>query len=121
MEGGFYVTPWPVHLIAITSTAGCFILWFREVRRVMKEWKNTVGTAHSQLVEWEKKAAVSPDDPDTAAILRRCQSVYQQAVEHYNRAMRKPFHYLPAYLMGFRSIPESNFEWETKSNGGPMP
>ena len=50
------MAPWPIYLIAITSTVGCFILWFRDVRRIMRERKSTVESAASQLAVWEEKA-----------------------------------------------------------------
>ena len=40
----------------------------------------------------------------TAAVLERSESIYRQAVDHYNQTLRKPWVYPPAALMGFRII-----------------
>ena len=103
-EGGVRVVLWPIYLIAIISTVGCIILWFRDVRRVMREQESTVESAHRELAVWRDKAQKAQGDPESVAICERCEDVYQQAVAIYNRTMQKPFHYLPARLMGFHRI-----------------
>jgi len=115
------VTVWPVCLVVFSVAAGCLALWFREVRRVMREQKSGVEIALNQLLEWDNRLAVTPDDPDTAAIFERCKSIYEQAVDHHNRAMRKPFHYLPAFLMGFRLMSYSVIVFETPFDNGDIP
>ena len=95
---------WPIYLIAIISTVGCIILWFRDVRRVMREQESTVESARRELAVWRDKAQKAQGDPESVAIRERCEDVYQQAVAIYNRTMQKPFHYLPARLMGFHRI-----------------
>lgn len=97
---------WLVPLIAILSTAICLFLWFRDVRRIMMEQKSTVESAKAQLVIFREKARKSKDAPYSAAVLARSESIYRQAVEHYNRTLRKPWIYPPAALMGFRTIRE---------------
>ena len=97
---------WLAPLIAILSTAICLFLWFRDVRRIMMEQKSTVESAKAQLVIFREKAQKSRDDPNAAAVLTRSESIYRQAVEHYNRTLRKPWMYPPAALMGFRTIRE---------------
>lgn len=97
---------WLAPLIAILSTAICLFLWFRDVRRIMMEQKSTVESAKAQLVIFREKAQKSRDDPNVAAVLARSESIYRQAVEHYNRTLRRPWIYPPAALMGFRTIRE---------------
>ena len=97
---------WLAPLIAILSTAICLFLWFRDVRRIMMEQKSTVESAKAQLVIFREKAQKSRDDPNAAAVLARSESIYRQAVEHYNGTLRKPWIYPPAALMGFRTIRE---------------
>lgn len=94
--------PW---LIACVSLVGCLILWFRDVRRIMLERQSTVESAAEQLNFWRRKASQTIDDPDAAAVLKRSEDIYGQAVNIYNKSMRKPWVCLPARLMGFRSIP----------------
>ena len=98
------MAPWPIYLIAITSTVGCFILWFRDVRRTMRERKSTVESAAAQLAVWKEKARIAQGDPDAAAILTRSKDIYRQAVDIYNRTLREPWNYLPARLMVFHRI-----------------
>lgn len=93
-----------IALIAVVSTAAFLWLWFRDVRRIMRERKSTVDSARAQLNVFRDKAHKARDDPDTAAILTRSESIYRQAVDNYNRTLRKPWVYLPATLMGFRMI-----------------
>ena len=95
---------WLVPLIAFISTATCLYLWFRDVRRIMKEQKSTVESAKAQLRIFRKKADKAREDPDMAAVLERSENIYRQAVEHYNLTLRKPWVYPPAALMGFRMI-----------------
>ena len=102
---------WIAWLIAVASAALCLHLWFRDVRRIMRERKSTVDSAKAQLDVFREKAHKARDDPDTAAIMERSESIYRQAVEHYNQALRKPWNRLPAALMGFRMI----------ENGGESP
>lgn len=97
---------WLAPLIAILSTAICLFLWFRDVRRIMMEQKSTVESAKAQLVIFREKAQKSRDDSNAAAVLARSESIYRQAVEHYNRTLRRPWIYPPAALMGFRTIRE---------------
>ena len=95
---------WLISLVAITSTTVCLYLWFRDVRRIMKEQKSTVESAKAQLRLFREKAHKARDDPEAAAVLERSESIYRQAVEHYNRTLRRPWVYPPAALMGFRMI-----------------
>lgn len=95
---------WIIPLIAIISTATCLYLWFKDVRRIMNEQKSTVESARAQLMVFSEKANQACDDTDTAAVLQRSESIYRQAVEHYNRTLHKLWVYPPAVLMGFRSI-----------------
>lgn len=98
---------WIIPLIAIISTAACLYLWFKDVRRIMNEQKSTVESAKAQLMVFSEKANQAWDDTDTAAVLQRSESIYRQAVEHYNRTLHKLWVYPPAVLMGFRSIRNS--------------
>ena len=93
-----------IALIAVISTAAFLCLWFRDVRRIMREQKSTVESAKAQLNIFREKAHKARDDPDAAAVLERSESIYRQAVDHYNRTLRRPWVYLPATLMGFRMI-----------------
>ena len=93
-----------IALVAVVSTAAFLFLWFRDVRRIMRERKSTVESARSQLSFFRDKAHKARDDPDTAAVLERSESIYRQAVDNYNRTLRKLWVYPPAIMMGFRMI-----------------
>ena len=92
-----------IALVAVVSTAAFLFLWFRDVRRIMRERKSTVDSARAQLDIFRGKAHRGRGDPD-AAVLARSESIYRQAVDHYNQTLRKPWVYPPAALMGFRII-----------------
>ena len=94
--------PW---LTAAVSTAACLIFWFRDVRRIMDERKSTVESAAGQLAACRKKAAQTRGDPESAAVLERSEKIYRQAVYIYDQTLKKPNIFVPAILMGFRSIP----------------
>ena len=95
---------WIAWLIAVASAALCLHLWFRAVRRIMRDRKNTVESAAGQLSVCRKKAAEARQDSGVAEVLRRSQSIYTQAVDHYNATLRKPWVHLPAVFLGLRPI-----------------
>lgn len=94
------MVPWLILLAGICA-ALCLLLWFRDVRRVMRERRNTVESAAGQLAAWREKAR---DAPDAAAMIERSEAIYSQAVDIYNRTLRMPWNYLPARLLGFHPI-----------------
>lgn len=98
------MAPWLITLMALVSTGICIWLWFRDVRRIMTERKSTLESAACQLKCYRGKARQGPNDPETMAILARSESIYHQAVDRYNRTLRKPWNYLPGRLMGFRFV-----------------
>lgn len=98
------MAPWLITLFAFASTGGCIFLWFRDVRRIMRERKSTVESAGGQLVACREKALRARGDPEAAAVLEWSENIYRQAVDIYNRTLRKPWNYLPAHLMGFHQI-----------------
>lgn len=91
-------------LIAAVCASLCLFLWFRDVRRVMRERRSMVESAAGQLRLSREKLMRMPQDPKTAAVLERSERIYAQAVELYNHTLRRPFYMLPARLMGFRPI-----------------
>ena len=99
------MVPWLISLLALVSTGICLFLWFRDVRRVMTQRKSTVESAAGQLSACREKTVRARGDPDAAAVFRRSERIYRQAVELYNETLRKPWNWLPAYLMGFRPVP----------------
>lgn len=90
--------------IAVISTALCVFLWFREVRRILREQQSTVESAARQLTVCQEAARRAQASPETVAILSRSEDIYQQAVAIYNRTLQNPLYRLPANLMGFFSI-----------------
>lgn len=100
--------PW---LIAAVSTALCIFLWFRDVQRIMGDRKSTVESAARQFSACREKAAGSENSPECSAVLKRSESIYRQAVDHYCSTLYQPWIYLPAVAMGYRPI-------EIKEDGG---
>lgn len=89
-------------LVAGALAVAFCILSFWEVRRVLRGCLQTVETAGEQLSVCRRRAAQHPGDPESAAVLARCESIYLQAVEHYNHTLRRPWIYLPGILLGYR-------------------
>lgn len=98
------MTFWLISLIAIVSTLAFLFLWFHDVRRIMRERASTVESARKQLVACRERARKAQRDPAYAAVIERSENIYRQAVTIYNKALKKPWNYLPAHLMGFRDI-----------------
>lgn len=98
------VLSWLACLAAIASTAVCLFLWFRDVRRVMRERQSMVKSAAGQLTVYRERLCRNPDDPETAAVLERSERIYRQAVDTYNQTLQKLWVCLPAALMGFKRL-----------------
>ena len=71
----------------------------------MLERKSMVESAAGQLAVCRERACRQCGDPEAAAVLERSEKIYRQAVDIYNRTMRKPWNYMLALLMGFRYVP----------------
>ena len=100
------LSDWIPWLIAVASMGAFFALWFWEVRRILEGRKSTVDSAWAQLAACRRKNAEMQCDPEFMQVLRRSESIYQQAVEHYNDALHRPWISLPGKLMGFPEIAE---------------
>ena len=98
------MAPVVIALIAMLVTSLCVFFWFRNVRRIMQERKNTVDCAGKQLSVYKSRALKTRNDPAAAAISERCERIYWQAVELYNQTLRKTAYYLPARLMGYHQV-----------------
>lgn len=96
---------WIIWLVAIASTSALVVLWFWEVRRLLRQHRSMVESARCQLAAFEKRAAEAAGNADVTEVLRRSESIYRQAAEHYNTALCKPWAYLPGRLLGFRKAP----------------
>jgi len=98
------MTSWLIPLVAVISTTLCLFLWFREVRRIMRERKSTVDSAGRQLAVCRERAQKARGDPAAEAVLERSEKIYRQSVYLYNQTLRKPLIYGPAILMRYRPI-----------------
>lgn len=96
---------WLGWFLAGISTAICLALWFWDVRKIMTTRRSTVDSAAGQLAVSREKARTG--DPEAKEILVRSENIYRQAVELYNRAMKKPWIGLPGRLMGYQVIRKS--------------
>ena len=85
---------WVIWLVAIASTSALVVLWFWEVRRLLRQHRSMVESARCQLAAFEKRAA-------EAEGLRRSESIYRQAAGNYNETLHRPGIYIPGRLMGF--------------------
>ena len=96
--------PWLAWTIAAGSVTVSIYLWFRDVRRIMRERSSTVESAQRQLICCRQNALQANTDPDAAAVLKRSENIYRQAVDLYNQTMKKAWVLLPALLMGYHTI-----------------
>ena len=95
------MSSWVAWLIAAVSTTAFLVLWFWEVRRVLRSRRSVVESAAAQLSACRRQAAGVRYDPELAQILARSESIYRQAVAHYNDTLCKPWCRLPGHLLGF--------------------
>lgn len=96
--------PWIAWCLAVISTAICLRIWFRDVRRIMRDRLSTVESATEQLAACRRKAAEADAGTMAAVVLARSERIYQQAVELYDQTLRKPRNAIPAHLMGYRPM-----------------
>ena len=106
------MSSWLIWIVAIISITICLFLWFRDVRRIMRERISMVESAVGQLTCFQNKAAEVVCDPELTKILMRSERIYQQAVELYHQALTRPWIRIPAYIMGFRPISSEGFVTE---------
>jgi len=92
---------WLVWLLAFAAVTGCLALWFKDVKRIMQGISSTVESAAGQLSSSRRRVQTAGRDPEADAVLARSENIYRQAVDIYNRTIRKPWILLPALLMGF--------------------
>lgn len=97
--------PWTTirALILLCLVLGIY-LWFRRVWNIMKMRQEAVTVAERQLQEAEDSRDLSGEA--FSAVLTRSTSIYHQAVTMYNQTLHHPPNWLPAIIMGFRSISE---------------
>ena len=86
---------WVIWLMAIASTSALVVLWFWEVRRLLRQHRSMVESARCQ------RAAEAAGNTDVAEVLRRSESIYRQAAGNYNETLHRPWIYIPGRLMGF--------------------
>ena len=92
---------WIAWLAAIVSFSAFLVLWFREVRRMLRSLKSIVDSALEQAAACRRSAAA---DERAAGVLARSESILRQAVENYNHALTRPWNFLPGHLMGFHRL-----------------
>ncbi len=86
---------WIAWLAALVSFSAFLVLWFREVRRMLRSLKSIVDSALEQAAACRRSAA---------GVLARSESILRQAVENYNHALTRPWNFLPGHLMGFHRL-----------------
>lgn len=94
---------WFLGMTILISTIGLIRFWFHKVRNLLNTQKEMLETAEKQLSDYRSKHICDRNDPEIAAILKRCENIYQQAVSHYNDVYHKTWVYFPAKLMGFQA------------------
>ena len=98
-------------LIAIATTTAFIALWFWVVRRELYEKRKMVDAASCQLIASREEYTRARDGPigeRAQEILKRSQSIYRQAVEIYNKTLRKPWNAVPAFFLGYRQKNDGN-------------
>lgn len=92
---------WVAWLIAAVSTTAFLVLWFWEVRRVLRSRRSVVESAARAALR------LPPSGRRRALRSRACSDPRAQrehlpaAVAHYNDTLCKPWCRLPGHLLGF--------------------
>ena len=104
--------PWA---IAAVSTAAFLVLWMWEVKRLLLTQKSMTDSAAAQLSTCRQRAIQDPCDPEAAQVLHRSESIYRQAVDHYNCVLSRPLGCCPDGC--WASVPSALKIKEIERNG----
>lgn len=97
------MVPWIAWTLALISTGICLFLWFRDVRRVLRQQYSIVESAEGQL-RYSRAKVRQCRNPENEEVFLRSENIYRQAAAEFDRLLRKPGIYLPARLMGYHSL-----------------
>lgn len=111
MEGGTQVSDWIAWLIAGISTAALVVIWFvsayRELARAKQNVENAIGQVRLHL-DGCAKVGHGPYQAAAVHSLSVSRSIYCEAVKSYEAVRYKVVNRLPALLLGYRAIPETD-------------
>lgn len=89
-----------------------FTLWIpqragKEVCRELREKRNMMESAEVQLTACRRqvrRVRAGSEKEDAQKVLDRSLDIYRQTVLLYHRTLKKPWNYIPGFLMGYREV-----------------
>lgn len=98
------------YLIAGVCVLGVVAIWFVTAHKELSTRRQNLNSLCDQLLMHENACAQARGVAGELAIkmLKTNRMVYQQAVQNYNRLLKKPTYRLPALLMRFHFVDESD-------------
>ncbi len=102
---------WIAWLLAGVSTAGLVIIWFVSAYRELARAKQSIENAIRQVrlhIDGCAQVCRGPYEAAAANSLSVSRSIYREAVKNYEAVRYKPVNRLPALLLGYRTIPETD-------------
>lgn len=103
-----------VCLAAGISTAAFLALWFWVVFKELREKRNMIESAAAQLVACRRQVRQVTgglEKEDAKKVLDRSLDIYRQTVMLYHQTLKKPWNYIPGFLMGYREVKDENKVW----------
>lgn len=82
-------------------------LWFWVVCRELREKRNMMESAEVQLTACRRqvrRVRAGSEKEDAQKVLDRSLDIYRQTVLLYHRTLKKPWNYIPGFLMGYREV-----------------
>ena len=105
------MTVWIAWLLAGVSTAGLVTVWFVSAYRELARAKQNVKNAIRQVrlhVDGCAEVCYGPYAAAAANSLSISRAIYHEAVKNYHTIRRKPVNWLPALLLGYRTIKKTD-------------
>lgn len=102
---------WFAWFIAGVSTTAFILIWFVTVDRELEKSKESVDNSLRQIkLHLEGASQVGEGQHKAAALnsLSVSRDIYQEAVKNYEALRCKLVNRLPAFILGYRSIPKES-------------
>lgn len=96
-----------VCIVAGVSTMAFLALWFWVVCRELREKRNMMESAEVQLTACRRQVRqvrAGSEKEDAQKVLDRSLDIYRQTVLLYHQTLKKPWNYIPGFLMGYREV-----------------
>ena len=105
------MTAWIAWLLAGVSMGGLLVIWLVSACRKLTRAKQSVENAIRQVrlhIDGFAQVCNGPYEAAAANSLSVSRLIYREAVKNYEAEIDKPFNRLPALVLGFRAISETD-------------